>query len=47
MAAELKEKGASDPEIESLVERLFKTDGHRDTHDHGAPAGRGVPSGAA
>lgn len=35
MAAELKQKGLSDAEIESLVEQLFQTDGHRDTHDHG------------
>jgi hypothetical protein len=35
LAAELKEKGVSDAEIESLVEQMFKTDGHRDTHDHG------------
>jgi hypothetical protein len=35
LAAQLKEKGVSDPEIETLVEQMFKTDGHRDTHDHG------------
>lgn len=35
MAADLKEKGASDEEIEITVESVFKTDGHRATHGPG------------
>ncbi|MFN2385536.1 MAG: CYCXC family (seleno)protein [Thermoanaerobaculia bacterium] len=34
VAAELKGRGASDAEIETLVEGSFKTDGHAPTHDH-------------
>lgn len=34
LAAELKGRGASDEEIETLVEGSFKTDGHAPTHDH-------------
>ncbi len=34
MAAELKQKGASDDEIVLLVESAFKTDGHPPTHAH-------------
>lgn len=34
MAAELKGRGISDPEIEVLVESSFRTDGHAPTHDH-------------
>jgi hypothetical protein len=34
LAAELKGRGASDGEIETLVEGSFKTDGHAPTHDH-------------
>ncbi len=34
MAAELKGRGISDPEIEVLVESNFRTDGHAPTHDH-------------
>ena len=34
IAAELKGRGASDAEIETLVEGSFKTDGHAPTHDH-------------
>ncbi|MBC8646082.1 MAG: hypothetical protein H7X85_02890 [Thermoanaerobaculia bacterium] len=34
IAAELKGRGASDEEIETLVEGSFKTDGHAPTHDH-------------
>jgi hypothetical protein len=34
LAAELKEKGVPDDEIESTVESVFKTDGHRPTHGH-------------
>lgn len=34
-AAQLKERGASDQEVEMVVESLFKTDGHPPTHDLG------------
>ena len=34
MAAELKEKGLPDDQIENTVESIFKTDGHRPTHNH-------------
>lgn len=34
LAAELKEKGLSDDEIENTVESAFRTDGHRPTHQH-------------
>jgi hypothetical protein len=34
IAAELKQRGASDEEIETLVESSFKTDGHAPTHGH-------------
>ena len=34
IAAELKGRGASDAEIETLVEGSFKTDGHPPTHGH-------------
>jgi hypothetical protein len=37
IAADLKARGASDEEIERLVESSFKTDGHAPTHDHGRP----------
>src|SRR5262245_49908188 len=32
LAAELKDKGASDTEIVSMVESMFRTDGHPPTH---------------
>jgi len=35
MAAELKEKGMPDDQIENTVESVFKTDGHRATHGPG------------
>jgi Pyruvate/2-oxoacid:ferredoxin oxidoreductase delta subunit len=35
MAAELKEKGMSDDQIENTIESVFKTDGHRATHGPG------------
>ena len=34
LAAELKEKGVPDDQIENTVETVFKTDGHRPTHGH-------------
>jgi len=34
MAAELKEKGLPDDQIENTVESVFKTDGHRPTQGH-------------
>ena len=34
MAAELKEKGLSDDQIENTVESVFKTDGHKPTGGH-------------
>jgi hypothetical protein len=34
LAAELKEKGVPDDQIENTVESVFKTDGHRPTHGH-------------
>jgi hypothetical protein len=34
MAAELKEKGLPDDQIENTVESIFKTDGHKPTHGH-------------
>ena len=34
MAAELKEKGVSDDQIENTVESIFKTDGHGPTKGH-------------
>jgi hypothetical protein len=34
LAAELKEKGAPDDQIENTVESVFKTDGHRPTQGH-------------
>ena len=34
MAAELKEKGLSDDQIENTVESIFKTDGHKPTGGH-------------
>ena len=34
LAAELKEKGMSDDQVENTVEPVFKTDGHRPTHGH-------------
>lgn len=35
MAAELKEKGMPDDQIENTIESVFKTDGHRATHGPG------------
>lgn len=35
MAGELKKKGLSDEEIETLIESSFRTDGHRATHGAG------------
>jgi len=35
LAAELKTKGASDAEVERIVESLYKTDGHPPTRDPG------------
>ena len=35
MAAELKEKGMPDDQIENTIEAVFKTDGHRATHGPG------------
>ena len=35
LAADLKDKGASDAEVEATVEQLFKTDGHGPTRDAG------------
>ena len=32
LASELKQKGASDDEIVSMVESMFRTDGHPPTH---------------
>jgi hypothetical protein len=34
MAAELKEKGLPDDQIENTVESIFKTDGHKPTQGH-------------
>ena len=34
MAAELKEKGLPDDQIENTVESIFKTDGHKPTNGH-------------
>ena len=34
MAAELKDKGLPDDQIENTVESIFKTDGHRPTQGH-------------
>jgi hypothetical protein len=34
MAAQLKEKGVPDDQIENTVESVFKTDGHRPTQGH-------------
>jgi Protein of unknown function with PCYCGC motif len=34
LAKELKEKGMPDDQIEVTVEGVFKTDGHRPTHNH-------------
>lgn len=34
LAQELKEKGMPDDQIENAVESVFRTDGHRPTHNH-------------
>jgi hypothetical protein len=34
MAAELKERGLTDDQVENTVESIFKTDGHRPTQGH-------------
>jgi hypothetical protein len=34
LAKELKEKGMPDDQIENAVESVFRTDGHRPTHNH-------------